>query len=404
MEPKGIKVLMMGGRRAGKSSMLAGLFDIMLGEEIKKLIQVKETTEGRQDSLTQKINSLKDTLKEKKGKTILVDKGKTDDFRTYSLQFTIPNTDHSINVSFTDADGEYFNNSAKYAEKYQEVKRRVRESDVVLVAIDAVFMMEGDAGQNRMANCVDDVCDLLKELQIEEQTKLVAFVPIKCERWAQDNDSINEMTKRVEDNYASAIRHLESNPMVEMIILPVQTVGSIKFKELLPALVYQKSGKPHQCSLIEDDSKLRFSDGDILKISARDYPDIQEDPEGVFRPSTIERPNAWFKVKSDVYAPKNCEQLAYHILRYVLYRYIDATKLQKQRSNTSWWKWILAIAALATGFGWLYAATAVAFLTEEKTGNVSVEDAENLLKKLVSGGYIKDAGDGIKILKSYHRI
>ena len=152
---------------------------------------------------------------------------------------------------------------------------------------------------------------------------------------------------------------------------------------------------------------IRFANGNERFITPNDYQSIVEDSESVFIGSSIERPNVWFKVISSNYNPKNCEQLAYHILRYMLNRAIDAEYLKKQenkKKSFGIWKWALAVAAIASGVGVLYGIAAAAFLFDNKLGDTSVDELEKLIQKIKSKGLIKDSGDGIRIIKRYERI
>lgn len=406
MSDKGIKVLMMGGRRAGKSSMLAGLFDVMLGSDISKLVQVKDVTPADNVSLSDKVKELKVTLQNKCGRVILSDTGHTDKFHPYSLQFTIPGTDHSMNITFTDANGEYYDHSATYAREREELVNRVKESDIILIAIDTVYMMEANEGQNDMANCVESVQALLTNLKMEDKAKLVVYAPIKCERWSRDGHQLEEVTRKVEKVYETSIKALSASPLVEILILPVKTVGNIVFKELLPAYIYTANGHASRCSVIDDGECLRFADGTIKEVGELQSEYVVEDPTALFQGTNIERPNTWFRVTGTQYDPQNCEQLAYHILRYMLNRSIDAEKANEKEDKglSPWVKWGLAIAAVVSGFGWLYAAAAVAFAMGDKIGNVSTTEMEGLVNKLTSQGYIKDSGDGIKIVHQYQKL
>lgn len=403
----GIQVLMMGGRRTGKTSMLAGLFEVMLGEDIQKLVTVEDTTQGNNVSLAGKVKELKELLIQRANKVIMDDKLGTDKFHPYSLKFSIPGTGHSTHISFTDANGEYYTQSATYAQERQELEKRVKESDIILIAIDAVYLMEESAAQNELANCVTSVEGLLTNLRMEECAKMVVYVPIKCEKWAGAGHRLEEVTNRIEQVYANSIKALSASPLVEIIVLPVQTVGNMVFHEFLPAYLYNNNGSSLPCSIIDGDSALRFADGRTKLLMLEDAACLVEDSKAVFLGTTIKRPNSWFRVISSRYEPSNCEQLAYHILRYMLYRSIDAIEVrnsQRRHNGRGWWKWALAIAAIVTGTFWLYAAAAAAFLWGSKLGDISTSELEALVNRLSAGGFIKDSRDGIKIVRPYQRI
>lgn len=70
-----LKVLMMGGRRAGKTSMLAGLIETMTHGAVKDIVDVKDVTESKPASqkLIKSIECLKWILLSSYGKTYLID-------------------------------------------------------------------------------------------------------------------------------------------------------------------------------------------------------------------------------------------------------------------------------------------------------------------------------------------
>ena len=406
MDNKGIKVLMMGGERVGKSSMPAGLFSTLLGSEVKQLVSVKDITAVAHIPLQDKIDKLQSVLKEKEGKVILLNEGKTNDFIKYQIELTIPSTSHRISMTFTDANGEYYSNNARHADRWEVLRSEVKNSDIIMIAIDTVFLMGKSESENEQANCLGDVHALLSNLELEDTCKLVVFVPLKCEKWAMEG-RIDEVTKKVELCYSTPINHLSKSPLVELVIMPVQTVGSVVYYETLPAYNYCVNGKVEKCSVYANDTMIRFANGNERFITPNDYQSIVEDSESVFIGSSIERPNVWFKVISSNYNPKNCEQLAYHILRYMLNRAIDAEYLKKQenkKKSFGIWKWALAVAAIASGVGVLYGIAAAAFLFDNKLGDTSVDELEKLIQKIKSKGLIKDSGDGIRIIKRYERI
>ena len=111
-----LKVLMMGGRRAGKTSVLAGLVNTMINGDIKNLLAINDVTVlmPDQESLDNKIERLKESVKSLSGKTFLVDDSKTSSFTTHSLQFEIPGTSNNMTIEFKDANGEFYESRASY--------------------------------------------------------------------------------------------------------------------------------------------------------------------------------------------------------------------------------------------------------------------------------------------------
>ena len=407
---------MVGGRRVGKTSMLAGLFNEMLhNDSIRQIVSIEEPSYAEQGVLQAKNDELCSELKKNAGKVVMDVALGTDKFHPFKLKVSIPGTGHSTNIIFTDANGEYYSNSvdrhnsgnAKYIRQFKERRNQlvdtVRKSDVLLIAIDTPFLMEGSTASNLLANCVDDIQGLLTELNAQDSAKLVVFAPIKCEKWAKEG-RLDEVTQKIEQVYNTIIINLR-NPLVEILVLPVQTVGSMFFKEFAPAYLYATDKGPLPCSPIDEYEKIRFANGEEKTLSEVDQEKLHEDSSALFLGSKVERPNSWFQVVVDAkYSPKNCEQLAYHILRYALQRKIDAEELQnrKRHSGISWLK-RLAFAALAFGCG-LGVIGALILLWGTKLGDISTDELQSVVNKLSDNNYIKDSGDGIKLIQSYQGI
>lgn len=403
---------MVGGRRAGKSSMLAGLFDAMLSDHVRSLVKVDDVTEGQPDSPTLKIDELKEQLKKSVGKIVMDDKPATVKFAPYKLKISLPQSGHSTQIVFTDVDGNYYTNHIdnKNANEYQERRERllaeVKRCDAILIAIDTPFLMEGVGAQNTLANCVEEVHDLLAELKKEEQAKLIVLAPMKCEKWVKEG-RVDTVITKVEAEYKDIVKSLTS-PLVEIVIIPVSTVGNMEFHGFLHPYSYIENGQPIPCSITEDESSIRFADGRTMLLTNAVEAKLAEDSKSVFPGTHIRRPNEWFLVTGADYAPNNCEQLAYHILRYTLERAqdaIEADNIRRRRSIKGWIGRGLFIAmAIITGTIPLYIAAALVFMYGTKLGDISTDELKALITQLSEGGFIKNAGDGIKVLQKHKRI
>ena len=103
---EGIKVLMMGGKRVGKSSALAAIMDAFITGESSNFLKAKDTTvlskidDEKQASIKSKLSDVKEMLSKYSGKTILVDSGSTNKKWDYTLELTLPNTNDSMEITF----------------------------------------------------------------------------------------------------------------------------------------------------------------------------------------------------------------------------------------------------------------------------------------------------------------
>lgn len=374
-----LKVLMMGGRRCGKTSALASLFDQMIHGKTNEFLTVCDKTileikDGeKQDSLMGKRMELEDFISKGKNNTFLADKGPTMNFWTYVLQLQIPGTDKRMEIEFRDSAGEFFDAGGRH---HAETVSFVRECDVFVIIVDTPYLMAGSKVEAEAANVVDSIHTFLMQIdnQNGRKSKQVIFVPIKCEKWVKEG-KIDEVVKAVEEKYDATIKDLKASNKTEISIIPIETAGDIIFAELKePYLLFNISNnKQTRCAKVSD-RMVMLPNGEHKKIADDEV--LNDDPKGVFKfgeeDSDIVRRNAWFHLRHEPkaeYSPHNCEQLPLHIVRFMF------NKKKKEA-------WGGIIGKLISFFG-----------------GISSKDMQDALDKLSQANLIKDSGEGIKIIK-----
>ena len=122
---------------------------------------------------------------------------------------------------------------------------------------------------------------------------------------------------------------------------------------------------------------------------------IEDDYSAVLVPgSDIRRPNSWFEVKSSEYAPHNCEQLALHILDFMLRKMIDAKIREEKAQNilVRGTKKVVNVLLDIPTFG-LWSEIKGYF------GTIPLEKMERILSIMKSNDIIKYSGEGIEVYK-----
>lgn len=371
----------MGGRRCGKTSALASLFDQMIHGKTNEFLTVCDKTileikDGeKQDSLLGKRLELENFINKGKNNTFIADQGWTKNYWKYVLQFQIPGTDKRMDIEFIDGNGEFFEAGGGH---HDETVAFVKECDVFVVIVDTPYLMAGSKVEAESANIIDSIHTFLMQIDSQNgrKSKQVIFVPIKCEKWVKDG-TIDVVVKAVEEKYDATIKDLKASNKTEISIIPIETAGDIVFAELKdPYRLFNKNktdDKGIQCAKISD-RMVMLPDGMHKKIGDDEV--LNEDLEGVFKfgeeVSDIVRPNAWFRLRHEPkakYSPNNCEQLPLHIVRFMF---------NKKKSEA--WPWPLD--------------DLIGFF-----GGISAKDMQKALDKLSQANLIKDSGEGIKILK-----
>ena len=120
-----------------------------------------------------------------------------------------------------------------------------------------------------------------------------------------------------------------------------------------------------------------------------------EDGAAVLIPNTaIVRPNAWFDIVSEQYAPHNCEQLAFHILEFMLAKVIDA-QIRKDENTNGVIRFLSQV-----GNGLLNIAT-LGLWDDLKDifGGISINKMDDIMHQMHQKKLIQTYGEGIQIIK-----
>ena len=403
---QGLKVLMMGGQRVGKSSALAAIIDAFTKAPINTLLSVKDITQNASEPIASKLMEIQSCLTNNYQKVILVDSGKTKTFNHYILQLSVPGNNSKMEILFTDMNGEFYESGNTYQ---NQVCDMITDYDVFIVAIDTPMLMEAVNASNPYVNdvvnekynFVEDIHTFLTSINEKDNAsaKLVIFTPIKCEKWAKENklDLVVDRTKQV---YETAIAGIQAHRNIRIEFLPIQTIGSMVFYEHLPASLFTYKKKlflffrqtvTEKGSVIASD-KVRLSNGQIMPLSEGL---IDDDPLAVLIFGTdIVRPNSWYSVCSQEYRPHNCEQIALHILEFMLRKMIDA-KIREENSRGFISRSARALANFALNIVTLSLWSDI----KDYFGDIPMSMIDIIINTMKSQGIIKYSGEGIEVYK-----
>lgn len=402
----GLKVLMMGGQRVGKSSALAAIIDAFTKAPINSLLLAKDVTQNTLEPISSKLLEIQSCLTKNYRHVVLVDTGKTEIFNHYTLQLSVPSNNNKMEILFTDVNGEFYENGNIYQ---NQVCDMISEYDVFIIAIDTPMLMEAVNTSNPYVNeiinekfnFVEDIHNFLTSINEKDNVsaKLVIFTPIKCEKWAKENklDLVIARTKQV---YETAIAGIQAHKNIRIEFLPIQTIGSIVFIEHLPASLFTykkrhflffKQTVIEKGSVIASD-KVRLSNGQIMPLS-KGF--IDDDPSAVLIFGTaIVRPNSWYFVCSREYKPHNCEQIALHILEFMFRKMMDA-KIREENNRGILYRGVRALANFALNIVTLSLWSDI----KDYFGDIPMSMIESVIDTMKSQGIIKYSGEGIEVYK-----
>lgn len=239
-----IQILMLGARRVGKTSVLASMIN-----------EFKRVSADSNLVLTKKnaAKAIDDALQTMKGyflkphkllEPLCIDNSATPGFDKFDLELSIAqkNSKKPRHIRFVDLAGEWIN---KY-ENESKIAEEVEHSDIIIVAIDSVLLMEKE-GKYQHQNCAENVTNFItkymKPTDNSNPHKMVLFVPLKCERYYHqhfDKDSkyygtrMNTLNSRIKEEYSDLFGFLTkpaNKPYFTVAILPILSLGGIEFSE-----------------------------------------------------------------------------------------------------------------------------------------------------------------------------
>lgn len=317
-----VKILMLGGRRAGKSSILASMVK-QLRENVEIIqhvrINQKRTSRPVPVSLSEKQNNLESFLSKPQGNFYLVDFGADDSFSYYPFSIKIPNKRGgfylgNIGVEFIDCPGESYDECGRQ-DLYEEIRREMPDTDIFIIAVDTPYLMDvnSDSGKFKNVNRVNEIIELFDELiqfNRDDDYKKVIFAPVKCEAWRDDIDTVVKKLQHY-DYYGPLFDRIKKENRWSCCIIPILTAGGISFTEFGERMMLDGV----ECSPLGT-RRVRMKDGsehellpdDRLVTNARFYQPFY----------------SWFE-NIGQYRPENCDQIALHVLRFIVFKALVET-------------------------------------------------------------------------------
>lgn len=221
-----IKVMMMGPRAVGKTSIMASIFsetkEKIAGTEIYfRAVDktIKDLSDKRSD-LMFVITKQKDFSEQPQTGAIAASPQPT----KFKFEMGVRQRAKTIDVELTDFPGEYIQ------KKKDVVTEFIKESNVIMVAIDTPYLMEEDGKYNEEKNKVSEVTEFFRN-NPEFKDKLVLLVPLKSELYFHTN-TIDKVTEKIEETYTELIKICKANHNA-VAVTPIQTLGGVEFEKFV---------------------------------------------------------------------------------------------------------------------------------------------------------------------------
>lgn len=239
-----LSISMLGARRVGKTTFLASTYEKfekgIFGETKLNFIPDLETMAQLQKRLD-KLKTMPDTLTEGIDPTL---KGEVNSyiFTLQGLERVFTNRP-SIEITFKDYSGETLVDSPK------QVVEFINDSLATVIAVDSVALMESKRDQWRMLHDLHNkpkmVTEVLRNSIVKvAQPRLVLFVPIRCEEYLRCDYTGKSLIEMVKSGYEESFQILKNKENISVAILPIQTIGSVYFKDIVSLSSQYKNPTP----------------------------------------------------------------------------------------------------------------------------------------------------------------
>lgn len=224
-----MKVMMLGGQRTGKTSILASMKS-NFEERFKNTgLQIVSGDIETLDELDEANAKMRDYFNIKDS-CFPANAVPTSDDVEYSFSISIANKKGKINVKFYDFPGEWLRGK-EYKEKKEKLIEEIKKNHVLILAIDTPCMMEENGSFNGKQNRCFVITEMIKMAfgDIDRESGLVLFVPLKCERYYNEG-KMEAVCKKTVESYKELIQYFaDSKPKFEVAVTPIFTLGGVAF-------------------------------------------------------------------------------------------------------------------------------------------------------------------------------
>jgi len=230
-----INILMMGGRRCGKTSVLASME--------KCFTDIAADIDGLGIDCIDSGNEILFKIQELKGyfspvykrkKVFTADLNPSTASHDYEYSVKLNGKNSGYDMKFIDFPGENLDKD----EKAEELQKMVDDSQVIIVAIDTPHLVEeideatGVGKHHYKFNRVDKITRFFKRtFQNTTEDRLIIFVPLKCEKYYYRN-KLKKVSDLVKLGYSELFDFLGSGGVEDkctVLITPILTLGGSEF-------------------------------------------------------------------------------------------------------------------------------------------------------------------------------
>lgn len=228
-----INVMMIGGRRCGKTSVLAAM-QSCFKNVLSETPFVMNTEGNATDELEKKRTEVKNYfLYKTTDRTFVPDDNPTGDEKHYTFSIRLKGSSDKIKIEFVDIPGEWLADG-EHRERLEEL---MAESRILLVAIDTPHLMEEEGRYNDQRNRCYRICEMITSVGFADAAKgagMILLIPLKCERYRNDG-RMEDVAARTAEAYQELSNYIMQpgkdgkKSLCQVAVTPIFTMGGAAF-------------------------------------------------------------------------------------------------------------------------------------------------------------------------------
>lgn len=232
-----VNVMMFGGRRCGKTSVLAAMKECFDKKNGGSELTITADDNETMLTLRNKRNEIRNYFANRgTAKRFKPDDNPTKGKQEYKMRISLKSKkNNNLVLNFLDFPGEDLDS----ASTLDELDKDMDNSQIIIIAVDTPYLMENcmtndpeEVGPyNEGRNYCDQLSDMVKKhFDLTESRKMIIFVPLKCEKYLHEQQSV--IYAKIRKAYSSLINHVTANEYdnsCQVVIAPIQTFGKARF-------------------------------------------------------------------------------------------------------------------------------------------------------------------------------
>lgn len=232
-----INVLMCGGRRTGKTSIMAAMQkdmqDLFANGNI--VLQMENSSSLVLYQREQEQLFSEDNLDKMSYYASDNPNGERED---YGCKVTLRGDYKSpIALNFIDVPGEWFVD----VQREETIRKLIEDSQILVIAVDSPHLMEKGGCYHDVFNRPVEITDMIKRaFQGSEVYRLILFVPVKCELYQNNSrkgkgKTMEDLLAGVKSGYSELLSYLEANQKKQcsVAVAPCITMGGLEFLQFV---------------------------------------------------------------------------------------------------------------------------------------------------------------------------